>query len=132
MDVKKLLESNRRIKEKIRVTLKEIEQMRLLAENVAAATDSPSVGRRILELDDRLNREYGNYVDFQKVIGAIVGTLDNESELIAVKSYYFLHETVEQIAKKMCYSERHISRLIKQGLEKLQEKYKDVEIDGIE
>lgn len=132
MDVKKLLESNRRIKEKLRVTLKEIEQMRSLAEKVAAASDNPSVGRRILELDDRLSREYGEYAELQKVIGTIVESLDNESELIAVKSFYSLHETVDQIAGKMCYSKRHITRLIKSGLDKLQERYRDVEIDGIE
>ena len=78
------------------------------------------------------NEEYNRYVALQEKISRIIDTLDDESELIALKCVYILHYNNERTAAEMGYSVRHISRFLKSGLEKLQEKYNDVDINDIE
>ena len=132
MNVKAVLESHKKLKAKIRVILKEIDDMRSLAEDVLPVASGANLVEKAIEIDKTLNEEYDCYVKLQARISAIIDTLDNESELIALKCVYILHYSNEQTAKEMGYTTRHVSRLLKSGLEKLQKKYNDVAIGDIE
>jgi hypothetical protein len=135
MNVKAVLESHAKLKAKIRFTVKEIEDMRGLAENVISNVSESKraelVGKA-LDIDKRLTEEYDSYVALQAKISDMIDTVDNESELIALKCVYILHYSNEQTAKEMGYTVRHIARLLKSGLEKLQTKYNDADINDIE
>lgn len=132
MNVKVLLESHRTLKEKIKVTLREIEQLRELADKVLTAENAGSIADKTLEIDDRLNKQYTEYLKRQETISLIVDSLDNEQELIVLKCCYILHFTADQTAAETNYSTRHVRRLLKSGLETLQAKYNDVDISDIE
>ena len=135
MNVRNVLESHRKLKGKIKITLKEIEEQRQLAEKVisnASEAERIHIVNAVVAADERLNEEYNRYVALQEKISRIIDTLDNESELIALKCVYILHYNNERTAAEMGYSARHVSRFLKSGLEKLQEKYNDVDINDIE
>ena len=135
MNVKSVLESHRKLKAKIRVTLKEIEDMRGFAESVisnVSESERVELVGKVLDIDKRLAEEYDRYVALQAKISDMIDTLDNETELIALKCVYILHYSSEQTAKEMGYTVRHIARLLKSGLEKLQTKYNDADINDIE
>ena len=135
MNVKTVLESHRKLKGKIKITLKEIEEQRQLAEKVisnASEAERIHIVNTVVAADERLNEEYNRYVALQEKISRIIDTLDDESELIALKCVYILHYNNERTAAEMGYSIRHVSRFLKSGLEKLQEKYNDVDINDIE
>lgn len=135
MNVKAVLESHEMLKGKIMIILKEVEQMRSLAEDVIANASEAKRGHLIakaFDIDKRLNEEYDRYVVLQEKISRIIDTVGDESELIALKCVYILHYTNERAANEMGYSVRHVGRLLKSGLEKLQEIYNDVDINDIE
>lgn len=132
MNIRNVLESHKILKEKIKFTLKEIKQTRELAENVIDSGNAEAVVDKVLKIDDSLNKQYSEYLQLQENISRIIDSLNNEQELIVLKCYYILHYTADQIAAETGYCTRHIRRLLKSGLEKLQEKYNDVDIDDIE
>ena len=126
MEIKKLLESHRNLKVKMETTLSEIKEMRSLTERVVDYSEAGSrlcVVNRAMEIDKKLTAQYDEYIALHDRICEMIDSLDDETELIALKCVYILHYSNERAAAEMGYSVRHVSRLLKSGLDNLHKKY---------
>lgn len=134
MNIRTVLESHEKLKRRICFLIDEIKQLRSLAEDVmdnALEGERACLAEKAIEADKKLVAEYDRYVALQERISSIIDTLDEESEIIALKCVYILHYSNERTADEMGYSVRHVSRLVHSGIDKLQEKYGETEIDNI-
>ena len=140
MNVRKLLLSHKEIDDRIELGLEEIAQLRCLAERVTVRTrlgeNGPSGGYtdrvgtyavKIADLERSIDRDIDRLVDLKETIMKMVASLGDETERMIIERRYILHENVETIAEKLCYSPRHIARLHKNAVEKLEAIYDEKE-----
>ncbi len=139
MDVKKLLASHREIDDRINLYLEEIAQLRALSEKCTArisgndisrpkGTYSDKVGKnaaKIADLEIRIDKEIDRLVDLKEQIMGIAALLKDNTSRAVIERRYILHETWEQIADKLGYTSRHITRLHNAAISDLEEIYGD-------
>ncbi len=139
MDVKKLLASHREIDDRINVCLEEIAQLRALSEKCTMrisgndiyrpkGTYSDKVGKnavKIADLEIKIDREIDRLVELKERIMEIVSSLDSDTGRAVIERRYILHETWDQIADKLGYTTRHISRIHNDAIKRLEEIYGD-------
>lgn len=138
MNVKKFLESHKEIDDRINLDLEEIAQLRSLAERTTRyisfdcghrpkGTKSDKVGNyavKIADLEAKIDRDIDRLVDIREQIVEMAASLDDETERNVIKRHYILHEAWETVAEKLGFSSRHVQRLHRQALEKLEAIYK--------
>ncbi|MBR5089422.1 MAG: hypothetical protein IK093_08335 [Ruminiclostridium sp.] len=140
MNVRKLLESHKEIDDRIGLGLEEIAQLRSLAERVTRYISfdesrgkgghSDRVGDyavKIAELEMKIDREIDELVALKEKIMKIAGSLDTDLERVIIERRYILHESNEAVAEKLGYSPRHITRMLRNAVEKLEKMYNDEE-----
>ena len=133
MNVRELLASHKEIDDRINLGLEEIAELRSLAERVTqrfspdvshgSGGHSDRVGSyaaKIADLEIRIDREIDRLVDLREQIMSIIAMLDDSTERMVLERYYILHEAPDTIADKLCYSRRHISRLHRKAVDKLE------------
>lgn len=136
MNVKKLLESHKIIDDKINTRLEEVAQLRALAERVTTrieqysthevGTHSDKVGKyapRIVDLENRIDHDIDRLVNLKERIMDIASSLDDDTERIVIERHYILHESFTDIADKLCYSIRHITRIHTRAIANLEKIY---------
>ena len=140
MNIKKLLESYKQIDDRIELGLEEIARLRSLSERVTmrlaldesrgSGGHSDRVGNyavKIADLEIKIDREIDSLVDLRERIMKITASLDDNMERLVIERRYILFESTETIAEKLGYSPRHITRLQRSALEKLEAIYDKAE-----
>ncbi|MBO6232155.1 MAG: hypothetical protein J6O50_16465 [Ruminiclostridium sp.] len=140
MNIKELLVSYKLIDDRIELALEEIARLRSLAERMTQCISfdgrggkgghSDRVGNyavRIAELEINTDREIDRLVDLREKILKIVSSLDDDVERIVIERRYIMFENNEAIAEKLGYSLRHIVRVHKSALAKLEKMYNSEE-----
>ena len=138
MDVRKLLESHKEIDDRIELGLEEIARLRSLAERVTRhitldadhgkGGHSDRVGDyavKIAALELKIDREIDRLVELREKIMSIVQSLDSDTERIIIERRYILHESNEAVAERLGYSPRHVTRMHRNALMKLEKIYND-------
>lgn len=139
MNVKKFLESHKEIDDRINLDLEEIAQLRSLAERTTRYISFDGGGRRsggksdrvgnyavkIADLEAKIDREIDRLVDIRDQIAGMVSELGDETERSILMRHYILHESWEAAAEKLGFSSRHVQRIHKQALEKLERRFND-------
>ena len=132
MDIRKLLESHKEIDDRIELCLEEIARLRSLSERVSSciSPDSDRVGNyavRIAELEIQTDKEIDRLVELRERIMKIVSSLDNNLERTVIERRYIMHESNEKIAERLGYCTRHITRVHRIALAKLEKMYNSEE-----
>lgn len=138
MNVRKMLLSHKEIDDRIDLGLEEIAQLRSLAERVTVRQSLGGSGPRggysdrvgtyaakIADLERSIDRDIDRLVDLKETIIKMVASLGNDTERLIIERRYILHQNMEEIAEKLGYTPRHIARLHKNALEKLEEMYEE-------
>ena len=140
MDIRKLLESHKEIDDRIELCLEEIARLRSLSERVSSCI-SPDVSRgkgghsdrvgnyavKIAELEIQTDKEIDRLVELRERIMKIVSSLDNNLERTVIERRYIMHESNEKIAERLGYCTRHITRVHRIALAKLEKMYNSEE-----
>lgn len=141
MNVKRFLESHKEIDDRINTDLEEIAQLRALAERTTRYISfeggsrpkgivSDKVGNyavKIADLEAKIDREIDRLVDIREQIEEMASGLGNETERNVIMRHYILHEPWELVAERLSFCPRHVQRLHKQALEKLEETWRESE-----
>lgn len=134
MDIKKMLETHKEIDDNINMKLEEIAQLRALAERCtiritgetrSAGNYSDKVGRnaaKMIDLEHKIDADIDRLVDLKERIMSLAATLGDDSERIVIERHYILHESFEAIADKLGYTPRHVHRLHRSALARLEER----------
>ena len=140
MDIRKLLESHKEIDDRIELCLEEIARLRSLAERVTSCI-SPDASRgkgghsdrvgnyavKIAELEMQTDKEIDRLVELRERIMKIVSSLDDNLERTVIERRYIMHENNEKIAERLGYCTRHITRVHRIALMKLEKMYNSEE-----
>ncbi|MBR5091776.1 MAG: DUF1492 domain-containing protein [Ruminiclostridium sp.] len=139
MNVKRLLESHKELDDRINLDLEELAQLRALAENVTrhftltpggkgGSSDKTGIyAAKIADLERKIDREIDRLVEIKDYIKSVISSLENEAERLVLWRRYILHMSAEEIAERLCYSHRHVTRLLKSAISKLETIYADKE-----
>ena len=139
MNIRKLLESHKEIDDRINLGLEEIAQLRALAERVTqrftflgstGSGNSDRVGNyavKIADLELRIDREIDGLVELRERIMNVVSALGDSTERLILERRYIMHEGAEEIGEKLGYSSRHVTRILRKAITKLEALYPDKE-----
>ena len=105
--------------QKIDDRMKSIKSPSLSNERSGKSYDITELIANKMELEKRISRLQEKQAQIKQEILTVIDTLDNPIYADVLEDYYVNLETFENIAIKLDYTERHIMRLHKQALERL-------------
>ena len=105
--------------QKIDDRMKSIKSPSLSNERSGKSYDITELIADKMELEKRISRLQEKQAQIKQEILSLIDTLDNPICADVLEDYYINLETFENIAIKLDYTERHIMRLHKQALERL-------------
>ena len=82
---------------------------------------------KIAELEIQTDKEIDRLVELRERIMKIVSSLDNNLERTVIERRYIMHESNDKIAERLGYCTRHITRVHRIALAKLEKMYNSEE-----
>jgi hypothetical protein len=131
MSAKEYLQGIKKLDSLINSLTEEYETMRSLALKVTASNDGERVQNsgdqdkmgnmviRLIEQQEKINRNIDKYIDMRRSIHEVICTLDNGDHIALLYKRYFEYKSWEVIAYEMGYTYRWVTKLHGNALREL-------------
>lgn len=132
MTAKEYLSQARYLDERIDTKIRQVSQLKGLATKCTATiTDvpgNPNLGKsrveeivcKIVDLESEINGDIDRLVDLVREIREVIMRVDSIEEQMLLEKRYLCYESWEKIAVEMNFNIRHIFRLHRESLKKIQ------------